>query len=46
MNILIKEIRNLIIELRNKNLSEKQMEEIELEIFRKCFELKKIKIPL
>lgn len=46
MNIIIKEIQNLIRQLKNENLTEKQIEEIELEIFRKCFELKKIKISL
>lgn len=46
MNPLIKEIKNLIILLKNNNLSEKQIEEIELEIFKKCFQLKKINISL
>jgi hypothetical protein len=43
MNIIIKDIQNLIIQLKNKNLSEKQREEIELNIYKKCLELKKIK---
>jgi hypothetical protein len=41
MNHLLKEIRNLLIELKNNNLSEKQKEEIELTIYKKCLELKK-----
>ena len=46
MNPLLFEIKNLIILLKNTNLSEKQIEEIELQIFKKCFELKKINISL
>lgn len=41
MNLLLKEIRNLLIELQNNNLSEKQKEEIELLIYKKCIQLKK-----
>jgi hypothetical protein len=40
MNIIIKDIQNLIIKLKNENLSEKQREEIELTIYKKCLELK------
>jgi len=41
MNIIIKQIQNLIRQLKNEKLTEKQKEEIELEIFKKCIELKK-----
>jgi len=41
MNIIIKDIQNLIRMLKNENLSEKQREEIELNIYKKCLELKK-----
>jgi len=41
MNQLIKEIQNLIRELKKENLSEKQIEEIEIMIYKKCSQLKK-----
>jgi hypothetical protein len=46
MNQLISEIKILIKKLQNENLSQKEYEETELAIFRKCFELKQIKKPI
>jgi len=46
MNPILIEIKNLLKLLKNENLSQKEIEEIELEIFRKCFELRKLKIPI
>jgi hypothetical protein len=64
MNPIIKEIQNLIKQLKNDDearrlpassfvagsekrqdkLTEKEMEELEINIFKKCFELRKIKL--